>query len=1111
MVDTEQRVNYNVVNATVAVLLNQILDKVGLKYGIVDRTIILSPKDKKEIKPVVKPIEQPQKYTISGKVSDETEATVPGVNIRVKGTSIGTITNLDGYYSLELDKEDVTLVFSFIGYITQEIPVNAATKTLNVNLIEDVQGLEEVVVVGYGTQKKVNLTGAVDVVSGEEMTNRPAANVGEILQGISPSLNISVSSLGGEPGASIGEESGASSSWNIRGVGSLSGASSPLILVDGVEMDPNNLDPQSIESVSILKDAAAAAVYGSRAPFGVVLITTKRGTSKGNIRVNVSSNFGFSNPINLPRFADSRDLVEAFNIADENAGLPHKFDDDQIARIEAYKEGTYTPGYDTSDVYTSMWGGRHQGNSNNHWISDEYYKKNSLRQKHNVSLQGGGEITQFFISAGLFDQEGNFKYGNDEFRRNNIMANITTHPTSWLKFDFSTKYAKSNADHPTAPFGQGKNKFYQETMIYWPMAPKYDLDGNILNPYIIVLKDGGREKYEMDDLWFTTGAEIEPIKGWKTGFSYNYNYAARRHTKHLKEVWVDVPNGSQGNIGNASNTFEEKMRAERYSMFNATSMYDININNHYIKGLVGYEQELKNYNELSGKRNDLISNTVPAIATGTGAIDVDDKMGHWSTQAVFGRINYNYKEKYLVELNARYNGSSRFQEGSRWGLFPSVSAGYNISRENFWKPLADVVNTFKIRGSYGSLGNQGVPNYLYLANMDIRSTYPRWTFGGSSLPMVAYAPKSSSTNLTWETVTTIDIGIDAGFFDNRLTTTFDLFKRDVVDMFGPAQIRPSVLGAKVAQENNAEASTNGFEFSIEWRDKVSADFSYNVRFTLGDSKTKVTKYINEEGSIGSWRNTYFEKYSWYEGKEVGEIWGYTTDGIIQEEGEDIPDQSDFYPTWGPGDIKYADLDGNDTINGGSYTISDHGDLSIIGNSQPRYNYSISAGFNWKNIDFNMFWQGVGKRDLIVPYNARFGVAFWGITNNASNSTMFEQQLDFWRPTDDQSVLGSNTNGYYPKPYFTGENSKSRIAQSRYLLNAAYIRLKNIQIGYTLPKELSNRAGIEKVRFYFSGENMLTLTKLTKLLDPETSIASGINMGQIYPLSKTVSFGINLTF
>ncbi len=1104
LVDTEKRVNYKVVDATIDVLLNQILDEIGLKYGIVDKTIILSPKDKKEEKSVQQQVEKPQKNTISGKVTDETGASIPGVNIRIKGTGIGTITNLDGNYSLELDKEDVIVVFSFVGFITQEITVNAATKTLDVNLVEDVHGVEEVVVIGYGTQKKVNLTGAVDVVSGEELANRPAANVGEILQGVSPNLNISISSLGGEPGAS--------NNWNIRGVGSLSGSSSPLILVDGVEMDPNNLDPESIESVSVLKDAAAAAIYGSRAPFGVVLITTKSGKANKGIRVNVSSNFGFSNPINLPRFAESRDFAAAFNITNENAGQVHKFDDDQLARIEAYNNGTYTPGYDTANVITSIWGGRHEGNSNNHWISDEYYKKNSLRQKHNVSIQGGGELTQFYISAGLFDQEGNFKYGNDEFRRNNIMANITTNPTSWLKFDFKTKYARSTADHPTGPFGMPKFKFFEETMVYWPLAPKYDLNGNILNPFIMALKEGGRENNEINDLWVTVGAEIEPIKGWKTGFSYNYNYWTQRHTKHLKEVWVDVPDGSQGNIGNQSgNKFEEMMRAENYGMFNATSTYDINIDDHYIKGLIGYEQELKNYAELSGSRSELISNTVPAIATGTGAIAVDDAIGHWSTQAVFGRINYNYKEKYLVELNARYNGSSRFQEGSRWGFFPSVSAGYNISRENFWEPMADAVNTFKLRGSYGSLGNQGVPNYLYLSSMTIDPTYQKWTFGGSSLPMVAYAPESTSTNLTWETVTTLNVGLDAGFLNNRLTSTFDWFKRDVVDMFGPAEIRPSVLGASVAQENNAASSTKGFELSIGWKDKVSSDFSYNVRLTFGDSKAKITKFINEEGSIGSWYNTYFERYDWYEGKEIGEIWGYTTDGIIQDEGEDIPNQSEFYSTWGPGDVKYADLDGNDTINGGSYTLADHGDLSIIGNSQPRFNYSISAGFNWKGIDFNMFWQGVGKRDLIVPFESRAGVAFWGLTQDNYGSTVFEQHLDFWRPADDQSILGPNTNGFYPKPYFSSESYKNRVAQSRYLLNAAYARLKNIQIGYTLPKELTQRAHIEKVRFYFSGENMLTITKLTKLLDPETSIASGVRVGQIYPLSKTVSFGINLTF
>lgn len=1092
LVETERKVDVVYENESVQTILEDMFSGTNVRVLVMDRQILLTTESASP--PVVSKRQARQGLVITGTVNDASGATLPGVNILIKGLNKGSISDYEGKFSITVDGPDAVLEFSYVGYLSQELTVGDQ-RTINIQLQEDIQGLGEVVVVGYGIQKKINLTGAVDIISGDELDSRPSANVGEALQGTSPNLNISLTGAGGEPGAG--------NYWNIRGIGSLTGNDGPLILVDGVEMNINNLDPESIESVSVLKDAAASAIYGSRAPFGVVLITTKRGKSNKGIRINVSSNFGLSSPINLPKFTDSKSFVTAFNIADDNAGIAHKFPQSQIDRIDAYMAGSYLPEYDTVSPPNSLWRGRHEGNANYEWMG-EYYKKNSLRQKHTVSLEGGGDVTQYYISAGLFDQEGAFNWGNDFYRRNNILANINSQPTDWLRFNFSAKYAQTNEDHPIGTSGLGKDQFHHEIMIFWPTTPMYNVDGSISNPFVKSMMESGRETEKVDDFWVTIGTELEPVKGWKTNLSYSYNYFGSRYTKHDKEVWVNIPDGTQGNIGSPISGFSQNMNSDGYSIFNTTTSYDNTVDNHFFKVMLGYEQEVKNYAGLSGSRMELISNGVPSISTALGESAIDDWMGHWATQAVFGRFNYNYKEKYLLEVNARYNGSSRFETGSRWGLFPSVSAGYNISREDFWDPLEDVVNSFKVRASYGSLGNQNVPNYLYLSTIGIDSNYP-WLFGGSR-PMAAFAPGPVSGSLTWETVTTLDIGLDAAFFSNKLGVTFDWYQRETTDMFGPSVSRPAVLGTWTPLENNAELITEGWETSIVWKDRNSSGFSYNVKLAIGDSKSTVTKYTNDEGTIDNW----------YEGKEIGEIWGYTTDGYIQEEGEEMPDQSKFYPTWGPGDIKYTDLDGNDTINDGNRTLGSYGDLSRIGNSNPRYNVGISAGFSWKGIDFNMFWQGVMKRDLIVPFRSYYDYAFWGLTTSEYHSTVFEQHLDFWRPADDESMLGPNTEGYYPKPYFSSESEKNHQYQSKYLLNAAYLRLKNIQIGYTLPASISQRVHIQKVRIYFSGENLLTITGLTKILDPETSFVSqtnagGYGIGKIYPLSRTLSMGINLTF
>ena len=1097
-IDLNRMVSIEAKNSLIGEVLNDVFENTDISYTVVDKVIVITPKE----------VQQGIQVTGTVKLASTGEP-LPGVSIVIKGTVTGVITNASGSFSISVDNNDAILIFSYIGHITQEIALGDQT-IIEVILQEDIFGLEEVVVVGYGTQKKINLTGAVDVINDEEVfNNRSAENVGQILQGVSPNLNISLSNEGGEPGAG--------NNWNIRGIGSLQGNSSPLILVDGVEMDVNTLDPSSIESVSVLKDAASAAIYGSRAPFGVVLIQTKHGKKGSGFKMNYNNSFGFASPLRLPHFVSSEELATAFNQATNNSGLVDKFNDEQLDRIRDHVDGNYLPQHDTANTAGNIWDGRHLGNANIDWM-DEYYRKNSPRQKHTLSLEGGSDKTQYFVSTGYFKNDGLYNVGYDSYKRFNLLSNVTSQVTDWMRLDFKTKFSQEQRDFPVGEFGGDREETFLEMKSFWPTTPKYNwgVDPNdhvqaISNPIYRSLESAGRDETTSNDSWITIGTVLEPVKGWETNIFFNYNYSMLRNSKNEFPVPVHLPSGEIGNIGSRINTYKIRYDNASYLNFNARTSYERSIDDHYFKVMGGYEKESKFYAGLEAKGGGVITPEVPSISTALGEQTVDDHMSHWATEAVFSRINYNYKGKYLFEANGRYNGSSKFAEDSRWGFFPSFSAGYNISKENFWTPIENIVNTLKIRGSYGSLGNQNVDNYLYLDIIPVstnlayvigneRPNYAGFTDGDltTSLNIV-------SSNLTWETVTTLNIGVDAGFLNNRLWMTFDWFNRTTTEMFGPSIDLPGVLGASVPEENNATLETKGWEGTINWKDRISSDLNYNIRVSIGDSKTTILEYMNEEGLIDNW----------YEGKEYGEIWGYTSDGLIQTEGEEMPDQSYFFPFWRQGDMKYKDLDGDNIINDGARTLSDHGDLSVIGNSSPRYNIGIAASFRWRSIDFNMFWQGILKHTYYPEYDDGYSSSssnFWGIVGSLAHSGIFKgPALDYWRPADETNILGPNTGAYFPAPYSTSENEKSRQTQTDYLLNSAYIRLKSIQLGYTLPQEITKKVHIQRLRVFVSGENLLTLTSLPEALDPERLYVGYFGLGQTYPLSKIFAFGLNLTF
>ena len=1017
-------------------------------------------------------------------------------------TGNGTITDIDGNFSLNVSSNS-TLIVSFVGYKAQEIPVAGKT-FFTIDLKEDNEMLEEVVVVGFATQKKVNLTGSVGTATAKDIEARPVANAVQALQGVIPGLNISNSGNGGELNAT--------KSIDVRGTGTVGkdasgnafSSGSPLILIDGMEGDLNSINPQDIESISVLKDAAASSIYGSRAPFGVVLVTTKSGKS-GRAQINYNMNMRYSTPIKMPDMANSYEFVNLFDDAEYNGSGKHLYTDE-------YRQFVYDFMTGESDDY--IWGNGSGGKwnydysaNNVNWLK-EYYRNTAPSQEHNVSVSGGSDKMTYYLSANYMTQEGFMRYGTEDYDRYTITAKISAQLTKALKVDYSNRWVRTDYERPTYMNDDFYNHILRRAR---PVRAVYDPNGYLMSDinYIGVMRDGGRHNEQKDAMAQQLKITVTPLKNWniigemniKTDNNWNHweQFVVYSHYK-------DNPENTYTALTSAN-----KDQVSEYSLkttyLNPTvySNYNFSLKEkHNFTVLGGFQAEIMKYRDMEGARTGLVTTDLPVLNLTTDADSYTLKglYKNWKNAGFFGRINYDYNGKYLVEGNLRYDGSSRFRRGNRWILTPSFSLGWNVARENFWEKLADVVEVFKLRVSYGELANQNTTSwYPTYQTLGVTTNGGKWLQNGA-LTSVASVPGLISTSLSWEKIKNTNIGFDFGALNNRLTGSFDYFWRKTKNMVGPGVELPAILGATVPSTNNTDLTTFGWELSIGWRDKVG-ELGYGVKLNISDNQTRIDKYPNPTNSLSKYMA----------GELTGDIYGYTTIGIAKTQEEmdahiaSLPKggQTAIGSKWEAGDIMYADINGDGKIDNGSNTLDDMGDLKKIGNNTPRFRTGITLDAQWKGFDFSMFWQGVLKRDFDPGENS---MVFWGTTGSGQWwSTSFKDHMDYFRAEDTASPLGANVNAYYPRPLFNNKNHKT---QTAYLQNAAYMRLKNLQLGYTLPKSLINKIGLQNVRVYVSGENLLTITGLSDTMDPETA-GIGKQGGTVYPLSRVYSFGLSVNF
>lgn len=1049
-----------------------------------------------------------QRITVTGTVSDEKGMPLPGATVQVKGTLVGGLTDLSGKYSIEVTQANATLVISFVGYVPKEVQVQNQT-VVNVSLREDIQGLEEVVVVGYSTQKKANLTGAVDQVTSDALENRSMSNLTQGLKGVVPNLNITI--LDGKPNQSP--------SYNIRGLTSIGQGGSALILIDGVEGDPSMINPNDIAAISVLKDAASASIYGARGAFGVVLITTKNPT-KGKTNITYSSNYAIRKPIAVPDlvtdgYTFAKMFAESFyNWENTFPAAVNKTLKFSQAYLDELERRSTNPLPTDKEVEIDPVTGEYVYYAS-HDKYKELYKDFTTGLEQNVSISGSTETASFLITGRLLDQPGLFRYNSDDYKMHNIRAKGAIQVFPWLRFENNSEYSDRDYHNPLN-VGEGSGIWRNIADEGHVLAPMYNPDGTLTMSAAYNVGDFryGKNGYDMKDKVFrsTTGFVTQFFSD-KLRFKGDFTLRNSEDNEKRRQVPVPYSNkpGVIAFVGTTTNDLRETRDQSQYLAANLYGEYESTFNDaHYLKVLIGYNYEQSTYQRLRVQRNGLIFEDATDMNLALGqSISTSGGWDRWNILGGFGRINYSFKDRYLVEINGRYDGSSKFPATQRYAFFPSFSVGWRISKESFWNVNPNIISDLKLRASYGSLGNGNISSYTFQEQLSISQSgrvlngvKPQYTRNPSVLP----------EGLTWETATTQNIGIDITALSDRLRFVGDAYIRNTTDMYTIGMTLPAVFGATPPKGNYADLKTTGWEASLSWRTRFNIGgkpFNYEVKGSLADNRSVIKRYNNPEKVLTDY----------YEGQVIGEIWGYVTEGFFVD-AEDIAthaNQSLFKNTSSganfPGDLKLLDSDGSGKVDYGTNRIGDTGDKKVIGNSATHYTYTFNLNADWNNFFISMFFQGVGKKD----WWPRAESPFWGQYNRPYNPLPKWQLGNYWTP--------ENTDAYLPRYVARlanrGGSMLVEAPQTRYLQNVAYLRLKNIQIGYNLPASLISKIGASNLRIYFSGENLWTtspLYKITRDYDVENEgpsdmlLSSGTSGdGFNYPMLKNVTFGLSVTF
>lgn len=1064
-----------------------------------------------------------QNRKVSGKVLDALQEPLIGVSIRIEGTTQGTITDVDGAFDIQVPAAGATLDFSYVGYLTQKVKVKPGQKNIVVYMQEDAIMLDEAVVVGYGTQKKVNLTGAVATVDSKSLENRAAHSLTSMLQGSVPGLNVTTSS--GVPGSSP--------DINVRGVTSIN-SSGPLVLIDGAVGELDRVNPNDVESISVIKDASAAAVYGARAAFGVILVTTKSGSAQdGKATVRYSGRLGWEAPTTSTEYETtgywSVYTVNKFWQA-ENGGLYCDYTDYDMQQLLA-RVNDKTENPDRPWVVEDVRNGRRQWvyYGNYDWWH-MLYNDNRPVQQHDISISGGNKDVKYLVSGAYDYQKGMLKEHPDIYRKYNLRSKIDFRINKWSTLTNNTSFYGSQ--YTFQGDGSVENTLAYSARHALACFPMKNPDGSWLysTPYLnykvangrhIMLGEGSHRNVDRTtDFSNTTRLVITPIKALSLTADFTYRLYQTRNTSRSNNMYYrEYPDAEMGvyATGAGANRLDESVNTRNYYSANAYANFDDTFNDaHHVSGVIGFNYETMRLKNISAYGENLAStslddfNLVGQNAEGEVITGVDGSQSEYALAGFFGRINYDYKGRYLFEASGRYDGTSRFAAGSRWGFFPSGSVGWRISEEPFFKPLGKYVDNLKLRASFGSLGNQNVSSYYTYMRLITVSDFAGYSFGeGSSMAKYATLSAPVSSDLTWETAQQWDFGFDLTMLKNRLNVTVDGYVRNTLNMLTDGIELPAVYGASVPDMNTADLQTKGYEISVSWRDQfqlAGRPVEYSLGVNVSNYKSYITKYDNKD-------KTFAKDY--YEGMRLGEIWGFVTDGLFQstEEAQAYASEVDLSYInnrvtggWQAGDLKFLDLNGNKKLDIGSNTVNDPGDRKILGNSLPSLSYGINASLRWFGVDVSAFFQGTGNH---YWYPTGQAMQFWG---PFSYPYLTYLQKDFLKDV----WAEDNPDAYFTRPMaYSATSGPLSLVNDRYLQNIRYMRFKNLTVGYTIPTALTKKIGVDQLRVYFSGENLCywsPLKKHTKYIDPEAAIdRDDAYNNAYYPWQKTFMFGVDVTF